>query len=82
MSHKTQNSKLKTQNYEITLTNPFSTVAFFQRLIVKDAKGTLACPAYWSDNYVTLAPGESRTITCMLPTMVEHAEVHFEIEVF
>ena len=77
-----QNSKLKTQNYEITLSNPFSTVAFFQRLTVKDAQGALVCPAYWSDNYVTLAPGETRTITCTLPALDSHSKIHFEIESF
>ena len=70
------------QCFELTLTNPSSTVAFFQRLMVKDAKGTLICPAYWSDNYVSLAPGESRTITCMLPSTGKNAEVHFEVEGF
>ena len=70
------------QRYELTLSNPSSTVAFFQRLIVKDAKGTLVCPAYWSDNYVTLAPGESRTITCILPATDKDADIHFEIEAF
>ena len=75
-------SKRISKGYELNLSNPSSTVAFFQRLIVKDAKGTLVCPAYWSDNYVTLAPGESRTITCLLPTMDKDAEVHFEIEAF
>ena len=70
------------QCFELTLTNPSLTVAFFQRLIVKDATGTLVCPVYWSDNYVTLAPGESRTITCLLPTTDKNAEVHFEVEAF
>jgi exo-1,4-beta-D-glucosaminidase len=70
------------QCFELTITNPSSTVAFFQRLMVKDAKGTLVCPAYWSDNYVTLAPGESRTITCMLPITDKNAKVHFEVEGF
>ena len=70
------------QCFELTLTNPSSAVAFFQRLMVKDATGALVCPAYWSDNYVTLAPGESRTITCTLPTMGKDAEIHFEIEAF
>ena len=49
-----QCSMINGQCFELTLTNPSSTVAFFQRLMVKDAKGTLICPAYWSDNYVTL----------------------------
>ena len=70
------------QCFELTLTNPSLTVAFFQRLIVKDATGTLVCPVYWSDNYVTLAPDESRTITCLLPTTDKNAEVHFEVEAF
>ena len=75
-------SKRIDNGYELTLTNPSSTIAFFQRLIVKDATGTLVCPAYWSDNYISLAPGESRTITCMLPTMDKNAEVQFEVEGF
>ena len=75
-------SRRISNGYELTLNNPSSTVAFFQRLIVKDATGTLVCPVYWSDNYVTLAPGESRTITCLLPTTDKNAEVHFEVEAF
>lgn len=66
--------------YELTLSNPSPTVAFFQRLLVKDADGMLVCPAYWSDNYVTLAPGETRTITCTLPSSDKHGQVHFEVE--
>ena len=75
-------SKRIDNGYELTLTNPSSTIAFFQRLIVKDATGTLVCPAYWSDNYISLAPGESRTITCMLPTTDKNAVVQFEVEGF
>ena len=79
---KSQTSNLKSQTYELTLTNSSSTVAFFQRLMAKDATGALVCPAYWSDNYVSLAPGESRTITCLLPTMDKNAALHFEVEAF
>ena len=77
-----QCSMVNGQCFELTLSNPSSTVAFFQRLMVKDAKGALVCPAYWSDNYVTLAPGEKRTITCMLPTTDKGTDVHFEVEAF
>ena len=77
-----QRSMFNVQCFELTLTNPSTTVAFFQRLMVKDANGMLVCPAYWSDNYVTLAPGETRTITCMLPTADNDAEIHFEVEAF
>ena len=75
-------SRRISNGYELTLSNPSSTVAFFQRLIVKDAKGVLVCPAYWSDNYISLAPDESRTITCLLPTTDKNVDVHFEVEAF
>ncbi len=53
--------------YEVTLTNPTQSVAFMLRLTAKDNKSQLLCPAFWSDNYITLAPGEQRTVTCTLP---------------
>ncbi|MBD5220090.1 MAG: glycoside hydrolase family 2 [Bacteroidales bacterium] len=51
----------------VTLTNPAKNVAFFNRLAAKDAAGQLIEPARWSDNYISLQPGETRTITCTLP---------------
>ena len=65
--------------YEITLTNPTESVAFFIRLTAKDDNGELLCPAFWSDNYVTLAPHQQRTIVC---TLQDHpnSPVHFAME--
>lgn len=54
--------------YEVTVTNPTDKVVFMTRLAVKDPQGELVCPAYWSDNYLTLAPGETRTVVCRIPT--------------
>ncbi len=54
--------------YEATVTNLSDKVAFMTRLAAKDTQGELLCPAYWSDNYLTLAPGETRTVTCHIPT--------------
>ncbi|MBR1872205.1 MAG: glycoside hydrolase family 2 [Bacteroidales bacterium] len=51
----------------VTLSNNSSAVAFFARLSVKDKEGKLLCPALWEDNYLTLSPGESRTISCTIP---------------
>ena len=50
--------------YKITVSNPTDKVAFMIRLVAKNRNGELICPAYWSDNYFSLAPGDSRTITC------------------
>ncbi|SDN20019.1 glycosyl hydrolase 2 galactose-binding domain-containing protein [Allokutzneria albata] len=49
---------------EVTLRNDSKTVAFFQRASLrKGAGGEQVTPATWTDNYVTLWPGEQTTIT-------------------
>ena len=61
--------------YEATVSNPSDKVAFMVRLTAKDQNGELICPAYWSDNYLTLAPGESRTVTCRMPSLTGNANI-------
>ena len=55
------------EQYEVTVSNPTDKVAFMIRLTAKDEQGQLICPAYWSDNYLILAPGETRTVTLKIP---------------
>lgn len=57
----------KGSEISVTLTNPAANVAFFNRLAAKDTEGQLIAPAWWSDNYFSLEPGETRTVTCVLP---------------
>jgi len=45
----------------VTLTNTGKTLAFFVRMQVVGNDGEEALPVRWSDNYVSLLPGESRT---------------------
>ena len=52
------------EGLEVTLENKSSVVAFFVRMALKDAEGEYVVPAYWSDNLVTLAPGQTLTFTC------------------
>ena len=48
----------------VTLTNPSSGVAFFVRVAIdKGNNGPEVAPILWNDNYITLLPGESRTLT-------------------
>jgi hypothetical protein len=48
----------------ITLENRTNTVALMARLKVTEEDGEKRIlPVYYSDNYVSLLPGESRTIT-------------------
>ena len=59
--------KTSNEQYEVTVSNPTDKVAFMIRLTAKDEQGQLICPAYWSDNYLILAPGETRIITLKTP---------------
>jgi exo-1,4-beta-D-glucosaminidase len=47
----------------VTLTNPGSSVAFFVRLrVLRGPGGGEILPSMWDDNYVSLLPGEARTL--------------------
>lgn len=51
--------------YTVTLKNTGKNVAFFVHLrALKGKGGDDILPVIFSDNYITLAPGESRTLTC------------------
>lgn len=47
----------------VTLTNPNNTVAFGAWISAVDSQGNSILPAYYSDNYFFLLPGETRTVT-------------------
>ncbi|TDB61779.1 glycosyl hydrolase 2 galactose-binding domain-containing protein [Arundinibacter roseus] len=48
----------------VTLTNPTDRLAFFIELEVQDKNtGQAITPVFWSDNYVSLLPGERKTLT-------------------
>jgi hypothetical protein len=47
----------------VTLSNPSATAVLENKLTLLDNKGNRILPAYYSDNYISLVPGESRTIT-------------------
>jgi exo-1,4-beta-D-glucosaminidase len=49
---------------KVTLTNSSASVAMFIRLKLTSGKGgKMVVPVFWQDNYVSLMPGESRTIS-------------------
>jgi exo-1,4-beta-D-glucosaminidase len=47
----------------VTLKNPGRSIAFFMRMQITGRGDEEALPVLWEDNYVTLLPGETRTIT-------------------
>jgi Exo-beta-D-glucosaminidase Ig-fold domain/Glycosyl hydrolases family 2/Concanavalin A-like lectin/glucanases superfamily/Glycosyl hydrolases family 2, sugar binding domain/Glycosyl hydrolases family 2, TIM barrel domain len=57
-----------------TLTNSGTVPAIMAKLTLEDAAtGRRILPAYYSDNYISLLPGEQRTITVELPAGAEKA---------
>jgi exo-1,4-beta-D-glucosaminidase len=53
---------------EVTLHNPGPNLAFFVELsVLRGRSGRLAVPVLWEDNYLSLLPGERRTVRGTLP---------------
>ncbi|WP_380779547.1 LamG-like jellyroll fold domain-containing protein [Sphingomonas sp. R86520] len=52
----------------VTLRNTSATPAIETKLTVMNADGTQVLPAYFSDNYVSLLPGDQRTVEIRYPT--------------
>jgi archaellum component FlaF (FlaF/FlaG flagellin family) len=52
----------------VTLTNTSPTPAIETKLTVMNADGSQVLPAYFSDNYISLLPGETRTVEIRYPT--------------
>jgi len=50
----------------VTLTNPSTTLAFLIRLRVTNG-GNEVLPVLWTDNYISLLPNETRTLTATFP---------------
>lgn len=65
----------KGNTLEVTLENRSAVVAFFMDMKLKDAAGEMIVPAFWNDNFVTLAPGEARTFTCRTESLPSDATV-------
>jgi hypothetical protein len=51
----------------VTLSNRTRTPALNAKLTLVDARGERILPAFYSDNYVALLPGETKTITVRYP---------------
>ncbi len=45
------------------------------RAAVRTASGDLIAPVLWSDNWIDLVPGETRTLTALLPENADAAPI-------
>jgi exo-1,4-beta-D-glucosaminidase len=52
----------------VTLQNPSATIAFFTRVQVLTAAGDEILPVLWDDDYVSILPGASKTLTAKYAT--------------
>ena len=66
------------RKYTVTLTNNSDVIAYQNILKAKDAAGELIPAALWSDNFFSLVPGESRTVTCTVPEGSWPAAITFD----
>lgn len=48
----------------VEIENPTVHIAFFTQFLLKDNKGEVIYPVYWEDNYISILPGERRTLEC------------------
>ncbi|WP_421846670.1 glycosyl hydrolase 2 galactose-binding domain-containing protein [Novosphingobium sp.] len=59
----------------LTLANTGKTPALAIKLTVLDKAGARVLPAYFEDNYVSLMPGEARTLTVRVPASAKPASI-------
>jgi exo-1,4-beta-D-glucosaminidase len=60
-----------TSDFEMTLENPSASPAFMVELmVINKTTGEALTPIFWDDNYLTLLPGEKRTVRASLPVVI------------
>ena len=62
--------------YAVTLVNKSQVIAYMNILKALDGEGQLVIPAYWSDNFFPLLPGQTKTVRCR----TEASDIHFELD--
>jgi exo-1,4-beta-D-glucosaminidase len=62
---------------DVVLHNTSHALAFQLCVAMRKEDGSLIAPTLWSDNYIELMPGESRTLTAALP---KKGSSNFEVQ--
>jgi len=74
-------SNAKEAEWKVTLDNPTDQLAFFVHPSLNDSKGDEILPTFWSDNYVTLAPHQSMTLTVRAnKSDIAHKWLHVKVK--
>ena len=64
---------------EVRLSNPAATPVLAVKLTLEDAAGARVLPAFYEDNYVSLPPGETRTLTVRYPANAPTPAAKFSV---
>ena len=67
--------EMTVEGNKVTLTNKSDVISYMNILKAKNADGNLIVPAFWSDNFFPLLPGQTKTVTCR----TDAADVKFEL---
>ena len=62
--------------WAVTLSNKSSVIACMNILQALDTADELVAPAFWSDNFFPLLPGQTKTVTCRADTR----DIHFKLD--
>lgn len=58
-------ASVKNSGYiQLEVENSSATIALFTSFKLKDAKGEIIYPAFWTDNYISILPGEKVILNC------------------
>jgi hypothetical protein len=69
-----------TMTVTVQLTNPTNTPSLQNKLTLLDsASKTRILPAFYSDNYVSLLPGETRTVEIEYPSSSAHGQAEIAL---
>lgn len=60
---------------KLHLSNSQAALAFQLRAAIRTAQGDLVAPVIWSDNWIELKPGETTTLTALLPDSAPESPV-------
>lgn len=77
----TQHSDGTDTYFECQLENQSNQIAFFiEAAVVKQKTNEVIVPVFWDDNYVSIMPGETKTITAKIANELLPEDVNFRVE--
>ena len=74
------NPSIGDRTLEVTLKNTGPIPSLQTKLTLEDDGGQQILPAYYTDNYVSLLPGETETLHIQIPETTSHQPLHLNVD--